>query len=131
MKICNVCLCENIDEAEFCRNCGTKLSANEVKPQNTRPIDDAKIIVKEENNSIISKLFFKNDKYTGKLRIAKTKTISIVVFILFFLAGLIIGAPGVPFIAVAIIAVFFGLIFAVPTYIICFIIGWVMDRLTH
>ena len=65
------------------------------------------------------------------MRIAKTKTISIVVFILFFLAGLIIGAPGVPFIAVAITAVFFGLIFAVPTYIIGFIIGWVMDRLTH
>ena len=118
LKICSECGFENIDEASFCKNCGEKL---ELKTEPVRPIDNTKIIVKEKNEGIVSKLFFKNDKHTGELRFAKTKSISIIVFVVCFLFSFVIYLS----------SVIFALIFAVPTYIIGFVVGLIVDRLTH
>ena len=128
MKICKSCGFENIDEAKFCKNCGEKLTD---KTGDVRPVDNADIIVKDTNNNLITKLFYKNDKYTGKLRIAKTKIITIAVFFIFFLFEIVTFATGNSFVVVFIAAVIFGLIFAIPTFIIGWIVGKVIDRLNH
>lgn len=128
MKFCRECGCENIDEAEFCRNCGVRLKEVTDKP---RPIDDAKVIVKNRQiNPIVAKLFYKTDKYSGDLRIAKAKSISIIVFVAFFLLGMAVGtAPS--FFVVFLVAIIFGLIFALPTYIVGYIAGVVIDKLSN
>lgn len=128
MKFCEKCGCENIDEAEFCRNCGLKFKT---VTQQSGPVDDVKVIVKkQEKNSIVTKLFYKIDKYSGDLRIAKTKTASIVVFIAFFLLGISIRTSASLFV-VFLASIIFGLIFAVPTYIIGFVLGYAIDKLSH
>ena len=60
MKTCHDCGYENIDEAEFCRNCGSKLTQKTEIPTDavneptikSRPIDNEKIIVRNKNKSI-------------------------------------------------------------------------------
>ncbi len=80
MKYCKECGYENVGEAQFCRNCGSKLNESEM----IHPVDDAKIIVNDKSDeSIITKLFYKTDEYTGQVRFAKTKSISIGVFVIF------------------------------------------------
>ncbi len=128
MIYCSECGFENPDEAQFCRNCGSKLKAasNEiVQKQSTDTV-----IVNKNKDSIITKVFYKTDKYTGELRVSKTNSISIAVFILMFLFGIFSGADvSVPVVVVA--AIIFGLLFAVPTFIIGNLLGWAIDRLTH
>ena len=141
MKYCSECGCENLDEAQFCRNCGNKLKAatNEIaQKQATSEVRKVKrkevtpkVVVNKNRNSIVTKLFYKTDKYTGELRVAKTKTISIVVFIVMFLFEMGIGLAESSFAVVVIAGVIFGLIFAVPTYIIGYLLGLAIDKLTH
>ena len=141
MKYCSECGCENLDEAQFCRNCGSKLKAetNEIaQKQATSDIKEVKrqevtpnVTVNKNMNSIVSKLFYKIDKYTGELRIAKTKTISIVVFVVMFFCEIGINLPEYSFAIVLITGIIFGLIFAVPTYIIGYLLGLAIDKLTH
>ncbi|WP_406534498.1 zinc-ribbon domain-containing protein [Methanobrevibacter sp.] len=141
MKYCSECGCENLDEAQFCRNCGSKLKAetNEIaQKQATSDIKEVKrqevtpnVTVNKNMNSIVSKLFYKTDKYTGELRIAKTKTISIVVFVVMFFCEIGINLPEYSFAIVLITGIIFGLIFAVPTYIIGYLLGLAIDKLTH
>ena len=141
MKYCSECGCENPDEAQFCRNCGEKLKAaaneavqkqaapdvSQVKQKEVTP----KVTVNKNKGSIVSKLFYKTDKYTGELRIAKAKTISIVVFVVMFLFEVSISLAQYSFIVVLIAAIVFGLIFAVPTYLIGYLLGLAVDKLTH
>ena len=126
MKICKSCGEENIDEAEFCRNCGEKLVDSTPKS-----IYEPKVVVGENKNSIITRLFLKKDKHDGHLRFAKTKSISILVFIGFFLFGMSIGSPTLSIFIVFILAIIFGLIFAVPVFIIGTLLGFVLDRLNY
>lgn len=128
MIYCSECGFENPDEAQFCRNCGSKLKAasNEVVQKQSTDT----VIVNKNKDSIITKVFYKTDKYTGELRVSKTNSISIAVFILMFLFGIFSGADvSVPVVVVA--AILFGLLFAVPTFIIGNLLGWAIDRLTH
>ena len=128
MIYCSECGFENPDEAQFCRNCGSKLKAasNEVVQKQTTDT----VTVNKNKDSIITKVFYKTDKYTGELRVSKTNSISIAVFILMFLFGIFSGADvSVPVVVVA--AILFGLLFAVPTFIIGNLLGWAIDRLTH
>lgn len=135
MKYCSECGCDNPDEAQFCRNCGHTLInltdsiepvQKQVKPQEF----PSKVIVNQNNDSIISKIFFKVDKYTGELRIAKTKTISVAVFVLMFLFCFAVNWGG-PFIPMVLASVVFGLMFAIPTLIIGYILGIISDRISH
>ncbi|MBQ6100159.1 MAG: zinc-ribbon domain-containing protein [Methanobrevibacter sp.] len=122
MKNCPSCGYENIDEALFCRNCGHDL--NSQKPQKTA---ESKLShVKDE--SIVIKLFYKTDRRTNELRFAKSKSISIAVFILMFLFGIFQGSTTVSFFVVIIVAIVFGLIFAIPVYVLGFITGLLIDR---
>ena len=127
MKYCRECGFENMDEARFCHNCGSKLDGDTAVVE--KPED---IVVKAQNsNALIHKLFFKTDKYTGELRIARTKTISIIVFVAMFLFGIGVGDPSLSMIMVFIVAVIFGLIFAVPTFDAGWIVGMIIDRISH
>ena len=125
MKFCRECGCENLDEAQFCKNCGLEfnsLSANENKQNN-----EVNVVVNENKNSIVTKLFYKPDKSTGQMRIAKSKSISIAVFVLMFIFGMAVNLGQFPFISVFIAAIIVGLIFAIPTFLIGYAIGWLID----
>ena len=67
IKHCPDCDFENVDEAVYCRNCGVKLKKTDVEQ---KPVDNNSAI---NQHSIVSKLFFKTDKYRGNLRIGKAK----------------------------------------------------------
>lgn len=141
MKYCSECGYENPDEAKFCRNCGEKLKAAPIEvaqKQETPDVSEVKqkemtpkVVVNKNKDSIISKLFYKTDKYTGELRIAKAKTISIIVFVVMFLFEVSISLGQYSVIVVFIAAIVFGLIFAVPTYIIGYLVGLAIDKLNH
>lgn len=141
MKYCSECGCENLDEAQFCRNCGSKLKVetNEIaQKQVTSDVKEVKqqevtpnVTVNKNKNSIVSKLFYKTDKYTGELRIAKAKSISIVVFVVMFFFEIGINLAEYSFAVVFITGIIFGLFFAVPTYIIGYLLGLAIDKLTH
>ena len=141
MKYCSECGFENLDEAQFCRNCGNKLKPKinvMAENQATSEISEVKqeevtssVIVNKNKDSIISKLFYKTDKYTGELRIAKTNTISIAVFVLMFLYAIAINASSYSILVTVIAAIVIGLIFAVPTYIVGYLLGLAIDKLTH
>ena len=78
-----------------------------------------------DENSIVTKIFYKRDAYTEELRISKTVTISLIVFILFFILFLWIDYSDYGYFIAEdfIIAIIFAAIFAVP----CFIIGWIIS----
>ena len=132
MKFCPECGCENIDEAQFCRNCGLEFNV-EIEKKSQKPpkannsIDASGL----SSNPVISNLFLKEDKYTGELRIGKAKTISIAIFILMFLFAMTVGVEGASLFALILTAIIFGLIFAVPTFVIGYVIGIVIDRMSN
>ena len=132
MKFCPDCGCENIDEAQFCRNCGLKLNGevaeatqNVAKVKTSPPANDISA------HPILQKLFYKTDRLTGELRFAKAKTISIGIFVLMFLFAMAVGLPESSFAAALIVAILFGLIFAVPLYALGYIVGLIIDRLSQ
>lgn len=129
MKFCHECGCENIDEAQFCKNCGLEFKSVPVSEKN--PEKEVKVIVNQNSNSIVTKLFYKVDKYTGQLRFAKSKSISIIVFVAMFLFAVAVNLGQFPLISVFLAAIIVGLIFAVPTFLIGYAIGWAIDRSNH
>ncbi len=132
MKYCPDCGCKNIDEAQFCRNCGLKFT-QEVK-QTSRDVanhSNAPITSDDGINSVISKVFYKTDIYTGELRFAKAKSISIIIFVATFLFAMVSGVKGASFLVVLLTAVIFALIFAIPTYVLGFIVGIIIERITN
>lgn len=138
MKYCPDCGCENIDEAQFCRNCGLKFDVedkNDIVEVNNAPQETVVNTTPQKtavnDDSIISQLFFKTDKYTGELRFAKAKSFSIGVFVLMFIFAMSVGAEGASFFVVLLAAIIFALVFAVPTYVIGYIIGLLVDRISN
>lgn len=131
MKYCLDCGCENIDESVFCRNCGAKFNV-EVQKTSKKPVNSNKTPPSAvANNSVVSKLFYKTDKCTGELRIAKAKSISIGVFVLMFLFAMVSGIEGASFIALFLTAIIFALMFAIPIYVVGFVLGIVIDRFSN
>ena len=130
MKYCPDCGCENIDEAQFCRNCGLKFDA-EVQKTSQKISKTNQYPPAVVDNPILSKLFFKKDKYTGELRIAKTKSISIGVFVLMFTFSMVSGVQGASFFVLLLTSIIFALIFTIPTYVIGFIIGIIVDKISN
>lgn len=81
---------------------------------------------------LINTLFYKTDVKTGKPRISKTKSITFIVFILFFLVGLYLYFTDPKYIndnkiALFISSIIMGLVFAAPTYIV----GWLIGKLLY
>lgn len=118
MKNCPKCGIENIDDAQFCRNCGLELTNNIEKVENIPQK------VNNDDESIISMLFFKTDKYTGELRIAKAKSISIGIFVFAFLFGIFTGAPNVSIYIIFVSAILFGLL--LPFQSMLYVLYWDM-----
>lgn len=132
MKYCLDCGCENIDDAQFCRNCGAKLNGEVA--QATQDVEKVKTSPPANDISahpIIQKLFYKTDRITGELRFAKAKTISIGVFVLMFIFALTVASPGDPLLVIFIVAVIFALIFAVPLYVLGYIVSLIIERLSQ
>lgn len=78
---------------------------------------------------IIEILFYKQDENTNQMRISKTKIITSIVFVIFFVfsINMYFTTPSygdVNIMAKLLSSIIFGLIFAVPT----FIIGWLISK---
>jgi hypothetical protein len=147
MKYCSECGSENLIQAKFCKNCGAKLKETETeemsKPEDINevrqdPLDfkdeedkkaDSTVIVNNNKDSIISKLLYKTDNLTGEFRLSKTKVISIGMFLFMFLFGMYSGTTNESFFVVFIAAILFGLFFAIPTFIIGYVIGLILEKI--
>lgn len=81
---------------------------------------------------LMKTLFYKTDESTNQLRLSKTKVISSIVFIIFFGLSLVFYLTSPDFkdtniLSLLIASIVFGLIFAVPT----FIVGWILGKLLN
>lgn len=129
MKYCSECGSENPDEASFCRNCGSglKAAANEIAQ---KPAANT-VKVNKNSSSVIENLFYKTDRYTGESRISKTNSISIAVFVFMFLFAIAFRSAAASVPVVIIVAIIFGLIFAVLAFVICTFLGLLADKIIH
>lgn len=132
MKFCPDCGCENIDKAQFCRNCGSKF--NHETEREVREVSQKPQEIVQSNpileNSIVKKLFFKKDKYTGELRFAKAKSISIIMYLLLFIYVIVSPITGGWFIHL-LVAIIFAFIFALPVFVIGFVMGVIIDKIQN
>ena len=82
--------------------------------------------------TLIETLFYKADESTNQMRISKTKVITCIVFIVFFILAMIIytdpAYKDTNIIILLLSAIVFGLIFAVPTFIVGWLIGKLLNR---
>ena len=92
------------------------------------------LIIKLEDIVMDLKGFlYKNDEYTGQYRLSKTKIITWIVFVVFFLFSMSIYSTDAQFTNTNIFILIFaaivvGLVFAIPIYIIGFIICKILYR---
>lgn len=84
---------------------------------------------KDELNSLFGIFFYKQDKRTGKIRISKTKIISVLAFILMFIFFLFVMLDEMQYMPLdsQIISVVVVFIFAAVSSIILFIIGYLIS----
>ena len=131
---CYNCGFENDENTSYCHQCGVNLKNDDDKTLkrnsnirvNTRHSHTAPPI-----NSLQAKLLYKEDRYTGKLRMAKTKCATIVVFSAFFFFSLAISLFAGNMLLSFVISIAFGLVFAIPVAIIGTVIGYALDKITH
>ncbi|WP_407433111.1 zinc ribbon domain-containing protein [Methanobrevibacter sp.] len=132
---CYNCGFENKDGVSFCHKCGVNLktfdddvddSTNKIKVQRKRQPHSPLSL-----DSIQTKLLYKYDNNTGRLRFAKTKSISLIVFCAFTGFGFIVY-PAIIGIGPAIItAPILGIVFTLPVAIIGYVLGLAMDKIFH
>lgn len=82
---------------------------------------------------VLNSLFYKKDNETGQFRFSKTKIITTIVFIVFFLFAIYLYSTSPEYVnenkfALFIAAIVVGLFFAVPTYILGLLIGKLLYR---
>ena len=89
---------------------------------------------KDELNSLFGIFFYKQDKRTGKIRISKTKTISVLAFILmfiFFLFAMLDEMQYMPLDSqiISVVVVFiFAAVFSIILFIIGYLISYILDK---
>ena len=137
---CYNCGFENEYGATFCKECGVNLKTDSEK-NSKKHVDvlnkSFKVDRKRQSypipseNSIKAKLMYKHDERTGQLRLAKTKCATIVVFSAFFIFSFGLSLFSQNIIVAFFIAIVFGLVFAVPTFIVGHVLGVVIDRIFH
>ena len=135
---CHSCGYENADEATYCHECGVNLKKRDSK-KNAEVLDRKfRVVNKRQSyptppeNSGQAKLLYKHDRHTGRLRLAKTKCATIVVFCAFTIFGLIVSSITSSGIATAVfVALMFGALFAIPVAVIGFVIGYIIDKIFH
>ncbi len=104
---CYNCGFENKPGVSFCHQCGVNLKN-----------DDADVLNKEFN-----------DNRTGKLRIAKTKCATLIVFTGFFIFAFLITLLKFNIFVSIIVGLLFGFVFAFPVLIIGSVAGRVIDKI--
>lgn len=137
---CYNCGFENKYGATFCHECGVNLKKDSEK-NSKKHVDvlnkSFKVDRKRQSypipseNSIKAKLMYKHDERTGQLRLAKTKCATIVVFSAFFIFSFGLSLFSQNIILAFIIALIFGIVFAIPTFIVGHVLGLVIDRIFH
>ena len=135
---CKDCGFENDENAVYCRQCGVNLKDSDsddfkdnIGPMNRQiKISDKRgpySTVKED--SFKMKLLYKQDRNDGRVRIGKTRCITLAVFILFFIYAFFFSIASYNVFVSFLTGLIVGLVFAVPTFVIGFIIGWIIDRI--
>ena len=95
----------------------------ELISKQNKNISNNKTVNNDEFHKLKYKLLYWNDKETNEYKFSKTKSISIVIFVVFTVwATISPTAPGL------LVAVLIGLFFAVPAFIIGYIIHYLMNR---
>lgn len=137
---CYNCGFENDETTSFCRECGVNLRRDDMETfkDNVEVLNEEFNVDKKRKSptvpstdSIQTKLLYKQDKYSGKLRLAKTKCATIVVFSGFFFFSLAISLFAGNIFLSFVISIAFGLVFAIPVAIIGTVIGYAFDKITH
>ena len=95
----------------------------ELIDRQNKNISNNKTVNNDEFHKLKYKLLYWNDKKTNEYKFSKTKFISILVF-LFFCVWAMISPPYLKLVP----AIVIGLIFAVPTFILGYIIHYLMNR---
>ena len=86
-------------------------------------LSNSKTVNDDEFHKLKYKLLYWNDKETNQYKFSKTKSISLLIFIVFTLwATISPTAPGL------IVAIMIGLFFAIPAFIIGYIIHYLINR---
>lgn len=99
----------------------------ELIDKQNKNISKNKTVNDGEFHKLKYKLFYWNNKEFNEYVFSKTKTISILIFVLFF-AWAALTAPVHGIISVLLGSILIGLIFAVPAFIIGYIIHYLMNR---
>lgn len=137
---CYNCGFENDDNTSYCHECGVNLKNDDVKTfkKNAEILNEEFKVGRKRHphsappvNSLQTKLLYKEDKYTGELRIAKTKCATIVVFSAFFFFSLAISLFAGNILLSFVVSIAFGLVFAIPVAILGTVIGYAIDKITH
>ncbi|WP_296860741.1 zinc ribbon domain-containing protein [uncultured Methanobrevibacter sp.] len=132
---CYNCGFENKDGVTFCHNCGVNLKTFD---DNADDLNNKYNVQRKRQphspislDSIQTKLLYKYDKNTGRLRFAKTKSISLIVFCAFTGFGFIVYPAIVGIVPTIIIAPILGIVFTLPVAIIGYVLGLVIDKIFH
>lgn len=135
---CDKCGFENKPGVSFCQRCGVNLHNDDVENFN----DNVEVLNNEfkinnkrksyptpPENSIKAKLMYKRDIHTGKLRLAKTKCATLIVFSGFFIFVFLITILKFNIFVSIITGLLFGFVFAFPVLIIGFVVGRIIDKI--
>lgn len=135
---CYNCGFENKSGSSFCLQCGVNLKYEDSENFNDNVEvlnDELKVKKKRQRypvpseNSIKAKLMYKRDYRTGKLRIAKTKCATLVVFSGFFIFVFLITILKFNIFVSIVTGLLFGFIFAFPVLIIGFVAGKILEKI--
>ena len=135
---CDKCGFENKPGVSFCQRCGVNLHNDDVENFNDNVEvlnNEFKINKKRKSypsppeNSIKAKLMYKRDIHTGKLRLAKTKCATLIVFSGFFIFVFLITILKFNIFVSIITGLLFGFVFAFPVLIIGFVVGRIIDKI--
>lgn len=137
---CDSCGFENEENASYCHQCGVNLKNDDMKnfKKNAEVLNKEFKVVKKKQphpappeDSLQAKLMYKHDKYTGELRVSMTKIFTLIAFFGFGIFGFFVSLLTLNIFAALFIGLMFGLIFAIPVAIISFILGRIIDAITH
>lgn len=99
----------------------------EIIARQNKNISNNKTVNDSEFHKLKYKLFYWNNKELNEYAFSKTKSISILIFVFFFV-WYILTPTTQGIIPILVVGIMIGLIFAVPAFVIGFIIHYLMNR---
>lgn len=137
---CDSCGFENEENASYCHRCGVNIKNDDAKKfkENVEVLNNEFKVVKKRQpypappeDSLQAKLMYKHDRHTGELRVGKTKCATLVAFFGFGIFGFLVSSITIGIFPALFVGIMFGLIFGIPVAVIGFILGRVIDAITH